>query len=146
MGEVFARLRWPWFALFYGMSPELEEVQLCISCMAPNDPTAHFCAECGAPLSSYASTGPFESLFARGVVYRQAAESPRKPIVVLGVWLIFGPVAVAGGSFIAGGHGDRWMFAVTGVVMLAFSAAIIARTTWNYFALKKHAEKPMVEL
>src|SRR3954451_837470 len=70
-------------------SPESEEKQLCLSCMAPNEPTAHFCAKCGAPLSSYASTGPFESLFSEGAVYRQAAERPRSFIVVLGIWLIF---------------------------------------------------------
>src|SRR3954464_10914584 len=60
-------------------NPEVaEEKQLCANCMFPNYPEAHFCAKCGAPLSSYASTGPFESLFAEGHVYRQATEQPRK--------------------------------------------------------------------
>src|SRR3954464_15103851 len=77
-------------------NPEVaEEKQLCANCMFPNYPEAHFCAKCGAPLSSYASTGPFESLFAEGHIYRQATEQPRKLVVVFGIWLIFGIPALA---------------------------------------------------
>jgi ribosomal protein L40E len=72
------------------------ERQLCISCVAPNDPAAHFCVKCGAPLTSYAATAPFEHLFAEGHVYRQAAERPQRLIVVLGIWLIFGGLALTG--------------------------------------------------
>ena len=35
---------------------DTDEKQLCVSCMFPNEPAAHFCAKCGAPTSSYAST------------------------------------------------------------------------------------------
>src|SRR6516162_1962936 len=77
-------------------TPEAVEKQLCVSCMAQNEPSAHFCAKCGAPLTSYASTGPFESIFAEGSAYRAAAERPQKLVVVLGIWLIFGPMALAG--------------------------------------------------
>src|SRR5207249_693822 len=77
-------------------SGEGEEKALCTSCMAPNEPSAHFCASCGSPMSPYAATGPFESVLAEGHVYRQAAERPRSIIVVLGIWLTFGMIAVAG--------------------------------------------------
>lgn len=111
--------------------PESIEKQLCISCMAPNDPSAHFCAKCGAPLSSYASTGPFESIFAEGAVCRQAAECPRKLFVVLGVWLIFGITALAGAAMIAVGTGqeDSFTFVLPGGAMLAFSVAMIWKST-----------------
>jgi hypothetical protein len=76
--------------------PESDEKQLCTSCMTPNEPTAHFCIKCGAPLSSFATFAPFERLFAEGFIYRQAVDSPRKMIVVLGIWLIFGTIGLSG--------------------------------------------------
>lgn len=121
--------------------PETQEMQLCVSCTAPNEPSAHFCAKCGAPLSSYASTGPFESLFAEGSVYRQAAERPQKLVVVLGVWLIFGTMAL-GGLFIGGlsfnaGTWGRLVGILIGVALVAVSATMIWKTTRNYLARKK---------
>ena len=72
----------------------------CLQCgykIPDDDP---FCAKCGAPMSSYAATSPFESLFAEGHVYRQAAERPRSFVVVLGIWIIFGMMAMAGAACI----------------------------------------------
>ena len=111
--------------------------------MAPNEPDAHFCAKCGAPLSSYASTGPFESLFAEGAVYRAAAERPRSLVVVFGIWLIFGLVAVGGvfltaigltglGPSIAGG-----IWSLIGVSLFAVGLTMIWKTTRNYLARKQ---------
>lgn len=122
-------------------SPEPEEKQLCVSCMAPNEPSAHFCAKCGAPLTSYASTGPFESLFSEGAVYRQAAERPRSFIVVLGIWLIFGAIASAGVVMIAIGRDSGLGFTVVGVLTLVISLVMIGKTTKNFFAKKQRDEK-----
>ena len=114
-----------------------DEKQLCVSCTAPNDPSAHFCIKCGAPLSSYASTGPFESLFAEGAVYRQAAEQPRSIIVVLGVWLIFGMVGMAGLVMVAM-SGDMGIgYTAVGALMLAFSLVLIWKCTRNYLRRPK---------
>jgi hypothetical protein len=129
----------------YQPLPESEQKQLCISCMAPNDVSADFCSSCKAPLSSYASTGPFEHLFAEGAVYRQAAERPRKFVVVLGVWIIFGTLLLFGmgwcvvvwfqGRSIAEGI----IFSVFGVAMAAISSAMIWKTTRNYLALSRRS-------
>ena len=61
------------------------EEELCMRCMAANIPGSHFCRPCGAPMSSYAATGPYESLFAEGHLYGTAAEQPRRLVVVLGM-------------------------------------------------------------
>jgi hypothetical protein len=114
--------------------PESAEKQLCVSCMAPNDPAAHFCAKCGAPLSSYASTGPFESLFAEGSVYRSAAERPQKLVVVLGIWLVFGLMALAGILLIVIGRETGFGYLVAGAFMLPISIMMIWKTTRNYLA------------
>jgi hypothetical protein len=106
--------------------------------MAPNAPTAHFCAKCGAPLSSYASTGPFEHLFAEGSVYRQAAERPRSFVVVLGIWLIFGSVALAS-IFMIVAMPFMPTFVFCGF-LLAISIVMIAKTTRNYVSREKTRE------
>jgi len=114
-----------------------DDKQLCVSCVAPNDPSAHFCIKCGAPLSSYASTGPFESLFAEGAVYRQAAEQPRSLIVVLGVWLIFGMVGLAGLVMVVMSRDLGIWNTAFGALMLAFSLVLIWKSTRNYLRRPK---------
>jgi hypothetical protein len=128
---------------------ESDEKQLCICCMMPNEPSAHFCAECGAPLTSYASTGPFESLFAEGAVYREAAARPRRLIVVAGVWLVFGSAVFTGFAMVFGANFKLYNapVAVTffgapgGIAMIAVSSAMIWKTTKNYLAWKHASRK-----
>lgn len=67
------------------------EKALCTTCLHPNAPQTAFCKECGAPVGIISTVGPFERLFAEGFAYRQAVASPRKPIVLVGLWLIFLP-------------------------------------------------------
>ncbi|WP_367873991.1 hypothetical protein [Luteolibacter sp. Populi] len=116
---------------------------ICLNCMAPYGPLMDFCAGCGAPLTSFASTQPFERTLAEGYAYRQAVESPRKLIVVAGIWLIFVPMAIAGAGLLTN---VRWQsfpgspesaFAACGsLARLAVSGIIIARTTWAYYSGK----------
>ena len=113
---------------------EGEEKALCTSCMAPNEPSAHFCAKCGAPMSPYAATDPFESVFAEGHVYRQAAERPRSIIVVLGIWLTFGMIAVAGAMMLFLGREIGIEYLIAGAFLLPVSLLMIWKTTKNYLA------------
>ena len=108
--------------------------------MAPNDPDVNFCADCGAPLTSYASTGPFEHLFAEGAVYRQAAERPHNLVVVLGVWLIFGMLASIGLFLLVLGRELSFVVGIIGACSFAVSVAMIWRTTRSY-ATRKHAKE-----
>ncbi len=126
-------------------SAETEEKQLCVRCMAPNDPTVNFCAECGSPLSSYASTGPFEHLLAEGSVYRQAAEHPQKLVVVIGVWLMFGIFALTGLAFLIkgmkGSLTETFFGVVIGLPMVVVAVVMIRKTTRNYGARKRVVEE-----
>lgn len=106
------------------------EQELCPQCLEQNRPGTNFCWNCGAPLSAYAATGPFERLFAEGNAYRRATEQPRRPIVVLGIWLIFGIGALTGIGIAIGSPGVSSI--LTGTAMAAFSGFIIAKTTRNY--------------
>jgi hypothetical protein len=118
-----------------------DEKQLCIGCLSPNETSAHFCAKCGAPLTSYAATGPFEGRFAEGHVYRQATERPRSLLVVLGVWLFFGMFAFSGIMicFIGQNLGSPLQI-ISGAIGL-ISVAVIWKTTRNYFFGLKTDEK-----
>jgi hypothetical protein len=133
----------------YQKLAESNEKQLCIRCMMPNEPSAHFCAECGAPLTSYASTGPFESIFAEGAVYREAAARPRKLIVVAGVWMIFGPAVLTGLAIVFGASLKLYNAPVAltffgvpgGIAIAAVSSAMIWKTSKNYLAWKHASRK-----
>jgi zinc-ribbon domain len=121
------------------------EEQLCTSCTTPNEPSAHFCVKCGAPLSSYATFAPFERLFSEGFIYREAANHPRKLIVVFGVWLIFGTGAVAGVVFLdfssQGAIMSRILRALLGSATIAVCGLMIWKTTRNYLARKQSDER-----
>lgn len=113
--------------------PERQAEQLCTSCAAPNEPTADFCRKCGAPISWYSKIGPFESIFAQGFIWREAAQRPRRLIVVVGIWLIFLPQAFAGLFGIHAGGTFPILFGSGGFLI---SIAIILKTTWNYLSQK----------
>jgi hypothetical protein len=49
-----------------------DELEICISCLKTNSPGTDFCRHCGTPLTSYAATAPFESMFAEGDFWRNA--------------------------------------------------------------------------
>ena len=123
-------------------SPEPEPLgeQLCTSCAAPNEPSADFCAKCGAPISWYSKMGPFESIFAQGFILREAAGRPRRLIVVLGIWLLFLPQAIGGLFFISMGGSPLFLY---GSAISLVAIAIIGRTTWNY--INEKSNKPTAD-
>jgi len=114
-----------------------EEQELCIQCLNPNQPGTDFCRTCGAPLSSFASTGPFERLFAEGHAYRHATEQPRNMIVVLGIWMIFGTLALTGGVFaVESWSSDSFLRVSGGTGVVLVSLILIWKTTRNYLRRK----------
>ena len=98
------------------------------------------CGKCGAPLTPYAATGPFESIFAEGHVYRQAAERPRSFIVVAGIWIIFGAFGLTGVVLVAVGRDSGFGYVAVGALLIALAVVMIAKTTRNYFTGRKSDE------
>jgi hypothetical protein len=70
---------------------ELESSAVCPRCFAQITRLEDFCRKCGVPLTLMATSGPYEQVLARGYAYREGSNRPRKPIVVVGMWIIFGP-------------------------------------------------------
>jgi hypothetical protein len=70
-----------------GQNEAEAELEVCISCLKTNPPGTSFCRHCGTPLTSYAATAPFESLFAEGDFWRkavrQAKDKPLRRILIL---------------------------------------------------------------
>jgi hypothetical protein len=107
---------------------------LCISCATPNDPIANFCQHCGAPMTSYASTGPFESLFSEGRAYREAADHPRSPVVLVGVWLLFGVMFLGGLLLTTPAVKGDVLMAIPGALLMGLSLMMLVKTTRNFIA------------
>jgi hypothetical protein len=69
------------------------EVQVCPHCLAGNPVRAHRCRACLTPFSSFAATDPVMSIAAEADTFGKAASSLTKPIMLMGIWLIMGPIA-----------------------------------------------------
>lgn len=120
---------------------EAGEQQLCLCCIAPNEPDSHFCVKCGAPLTSYAATGPIESIYAEGYACRQAVEKPRSFIVVLGIWCVFAPAALMGVSILSSLRDWQWKEIAMGLCYTVVPIIIIWKTTRRYMMREiPHAE------
>jgi len=112
-----------------------EEQQLCISCLAPNEPEAHFCKKCGAPLDSYSATAPFERTLAQGYAFRAAVTGKPRLIVVIGMWILFFPAVCVGiiGLYAALTRQTPLQFSLISLVIGCIGSILIYKTTKNYF-------------
>lgn len=119
------------------MSTETEPLQtsqnevVCPKCLLANATTAAFCADCGAPIGMVATIDPIQHIQAEGFAYRSAVEGPPKLIIVIGMWLIFGPMGLAMPFFLANGPVEFPGTAFLGLLS-ACSIVVLYRTTKNY--------------
>lgn len=117
-------------------SPPRDDLDsICLTCGEPNGPDRHFCSECGAPLTSHAVNDPFATIRAEGWVYRKAQNSPRSLIVVVGIWMIWGPIVIVGGiALIWGLFHVLWdwkpWFDFSERVLMFLSVVVIAALLW----------------
>lgn len=125
-------------------SPQDDKV-VCLTCGCANYPRAHFCIECDAPLSAHAVNDPFDTIKSTGWAYRRAQQSPRSLVIVVGIWLLFLPLAIICAVELLTtlphavaelrGAKDRGLFLGFLLLMIAglyISSTIIRRTTVGY--------------
>lgn len=74
------------------VSKSCKDIAVCPHCMAPNEPQNHFCLKCATPLTSHATIDPLGQIQSLGDTYRKAANKPANRFVLIGMWLIFGPL------------------------------------------------------
>jgi hypothetical protein len=68
---------------------------VCPHCLIRNSIGRNFCRRCGTPLTSLAVNDPLGKIYSEGDTYRKAIDNPSKPIVLVGMWLLWGPFAIA---------------------------------------------------
>jgi hypothetical protein len=112
---------------------------VCPTCLLVNSPAAAFCADCGAPIGMVATIDPIQSIYAEGFAYRAAVGGPPKLIIVIGMWVLFGPtLAVIPIFLFNAGSFPETAF----LVLLAIgSAVILYRTTRNYIVKSRLARE-----
>ncbi len=111
----------------------------CPSCQALIDAQENFCRECGAPITTTATLDPMGSINAQGFMLRKAVDGSPKPIVLIGIWIMFLPAFVLSvymavylitqqhglGSFVF-----FWVF--VGITYISFR--VLFQVTNNYFS------------
>ncbi len=118
-----------------------EEGVVCPKCILINAPSAAFCADCGAPIGMVSAVDPLQSILAEGFALRSAVDGPPKFIIVLGVWLIFGPVLFlwAMSLFVWSVDSESLVLTVRDALIIVGSAIILYRATRNYIVKSRAA-------
>jgi len=125
-----------------------QEVMLCPACLAQNLPTARFCWKCDAPLDGLAVFGPLEQTRAQRFIFHRAATGPSGLLVVLGVWVLFAPMAL-GSLLLAlpfhptlGGFAAVGLGAAASLLLAVLSGALVWRVTANYVRRRRAPGPP----
>jgi hypothetical protein len=114
---------------------------LCPKCLLSNTPSAAFCADCGAPIGMVSTVDPMQLIQAEGFAYRSAVDGPPKLIVLLGMWVIFGPMLIAG-PFVLFEGPVRSSETLTLTLVALASAVVLYRTTRNYYVKSRSSIQP----
>lgn len=75
-------------------NPPQKDIPLCPSCLTPAELNQHFCIECCAPLTAHAEIDPLGQVYAIGDMYWKLTRGPSKPIAIIGLMVIAGPLPV----------------------------------------------------
>lgn len=112
---------------------------VCPKCLRSNTTTAAFCADCGAPIGMVANVDPIQHIHAEGFAYRSAVDGPPKLIILVGMWVLFGPMALIGPCMVIGGVAGPLFAAIAWNLFSVCSAVILFRTTRNYLVKSRLA-------
>jgi len=119
-----------------------QDLIVCQKCLHGNADTRNFCEKCGAPIGMFTTTSPFETIQAGGYACSEASSNPSKPIVVVGIWILFTPgVALLLFTLFrliterVWREGTGW-FLFYGTI----STVLISKTTINFVKNKKKQE------
>ena len=111
-------------------------IDLCPCCLEAVPYRYNLCPYCGAPVSGLAGFMPWEQILAQGYIYRQAVAGPSKPLVLIGIWLIFLPNLVMAAfllDLVARGERLGAVDFCTSAFWVISGMAALYQTTRNYF-------------
>ena len=133
---------------------------LCINCQHPNEVDASSCIRCNAPIGAFSTTTPDEAIFSEGYLYRRMATGKANLTILIGVWLLFGPVppamaitviaiaphVIADRSFFtAGGFAAYLALLIMGGFYVVVSCVILSRVTKAYLNAKRNRESQVTD-
>jgi hypothetical protein len=121
---------------------DMDETVTCVSCLAQNAQSAPFCQQCGAPIGAMATVDPVQTIQTEGFLLRKALEGRPKPIVFLGLWILYLPMLLAGAGIaiymIVNGRGlAAFVFFWAGMGLASFGFFVLYRATRNYLTKRK---------
>ncbi|MBS1794565.1 MAG: hypothetical protein JSS81_11960 [Acidobacteria bacterium] len=114
---------------------------VCLSCLTPNAPADTECRRCRASLKSGSSLDPLQTIRDEGALFRKAVDGPPKLIVVIGVWVLFGPwilviIALEYWLIAIGPDLVGVIFMLAGAALFIFAAKMLYSTTSKYLRAK----------
>ena len=113
---------------------------VCASCGSLIGVADTYCPKCFAPASTISDLDPMRAIENEGHMLLRATEGKQKPIVLIGIWILFFPVLLvsiflAVNSFFegigSGFSGFVFFWAAVGLVFIAFM--VLYKVTRNYF-------------
>ena len=113
---------------------------VCPRCLLRNLPSAAFCKDCGAPIGMVSTVDPLQHILAEGFAYRSAVDGPPRLMIVVGIWLLFGPTVFTTIFMLFDGSLDSAPQRLFWLLFAAASIVILYRTTKNYI-IKSRAAK-----
>lgn len=115
------------------------ESALCLVCLFPNVPDVNWCKRCGAPMGPTTSIVPTDAALSMGYVYRGAVQNRPKPVLLIGVWVLFLP-GLMGNGFVLWYVFRGEIVGIKGVAALwlalaggALCAVMLYRVSKKYF-------------
>jgi len=113
------------------------ETKSCPSCLTVNSISADFCSKCDLPIGNYVNLDPVGQIRSQGHLFRKAANKPRSPIILIGLWIYFG-ITILGMSLVLFFSHQEFHFLLNiffiGIVIV--SCSILYKTTRNYLNRK----------
>jgi RNA polymerase subunit RPABC4/transcription elongation factor Spt4 len=116
------------------------ETNVCSSCGQLISSSSEYCPICSVPTIVANNLDPFLSIENEGRLLSRAVDVPRKPIVLIGMWILFLPVFLFGMFFSisiitqGASSGTENFFFFWGAFGLAFAGfTVLSKTTANYF-------------
>ena len=123
------------------------ESSVCSSCGNLISPYVDYCPKCLSPTAATFNLDPINAIETEGHLLVRAAQGRQKPIVLIGIWILFLPVFLSGllfaisilGEGISSGMANFVFFWVAiGLAFIGFT--VLYKVTKNYFGWKPPTE------
>ncbi len=106
---------------------------VCPSCGEANVPGIDFCVRCGAPVGRFTTLDPFKAIFAEGWLFRRTASARIRPIVLVGMWALFGIPFVGMLLFVLMRPGDsHGLDTLSAAAIALLYLLVLVRVTLNF--------------